>query len=62
VTIAGALLGGPIAGVASFLLQKALRNPLGKLIAYHYQITGTWAQPEVSKVGRESYPLQEQSQ
>jgi uncharacterized protein (TIGR02099 family) len=62
ITIAGTLLGGPIAGVASFLLQKALKNPLGQLIAYRYHIAGTWTQPQVSKVGRESLPSGDDSQ
>jgi uncharacterized protein (TIGR02099 family) len=45
-----ALLANPAAGVAAYLLQKALRDPLGKLISYDYSITGTWSDPIVSKL------------
>lgn len=49
-SVAGALIGGPIAGVASFLVQKALKDPLGQMVAYEYSITGTWADPQASKI------------
>lgn len=49
-SVAGALIGGPLAGVASFLVQKALKDPLGQMVAYEYNITGTWADPQASKV------------
>jgi uncharacterized protein YhdP len=44
------LIGGPLAGVASFLVQKALKDPLGQMAAYEYSITGTWADPQASKI------------
>ncbi len=49
-SVAGALIGGPIAGIASFLLQKMLKDPLDQIAAYEYSITGTWADPQVTKV------------
>lgn len=52
VSIAGALLGGPVAGVATFLAQKMLKDPLDQIIAYEYNVTGTWAEPQVSKIER----------
>jgi uncharacterized protein (TIGR02099 family) len=52
VSIAGALLGGPVAGVATFLAQKILKDPLDQIIGYEYNVTGTWADPQVSKVER----------
>ena len=51
VAVAGALLGGPVAGIASFLVQKVLRDPFDKMTAYEYDITGTWSDPQVSKAG-----------
>ena len=50
VSVAGALIGGPLAGVASFLMQKVLKDPFGQMVAYEYGITGTWADPQVSKI------------
>ncbi|MBI4192775.1 MAG: TIGR02099 family protein [Betaproteobacteria bacterium] len=49
-SVAGALIGGPIAGIASFLVQKVLKDPLDQIAAYEYSITGTWADPQVSKI------------
>ncbi len=49
-SVAGALIGGPIAGIATFLAQKLLKDPIDKFAAYEYDVTGTWADPQVSKV------------
>jgi len=47
VSLAGALLGGPIAGAAAFVAQKLLKDPLEKIIAYEFDVTGTWTEPVV---------------
>ena len=39
----------PVAGVATMLAQKLLKDPLGKFAAYEYNITGTWTDPKVEK-------------
>jgi len=52
VSIAGALVGGPIAGVAAFLAQKMLKDPLDQAISYEYSIAGTWSDPIVTRVER----------
>ncbi len=49
-SVVGALIGGPIAGIASFLVQKALKDPLDQIAAYEYSITGTWSDPQAVKV------------
>ncbi|TCV85393.1 YhdP family protein [Sulfurirhabdus autotrophica] len=54
VSVAGAFLGGPVVGLTTLLLQKVLKNPLGQLISYQYSITGTWNDPIVAKVKRET--------
>ena len=48
-SLAGALIGGPVAGVAAFVAQKLLQDPLGQITAYEYDVTGTWAEPVVAK-------------
>ena len=40
-----ALAGGPIAGVAAFVAQKLLKDPLNKIAQSRYTITGTWDNP-----------------
>jgi uncharacterized protein (TIGR02099 family) len=55
-SIAGALIGGPVAGVAAFLAQKILRDPLEQLITFEYNVTGGWSDPQVAKVERAPPP------
>lgn len=40
----------PIAGAAAFVVQQVLKDPLGQLISYEYDVTGEWANPKVTKV------------
>ncbi|MBM3116260.1 YhdP family protein [Jeongeupia naejangsanensis] len=37
----------PVVGVAAFLLQRALKDPLGQLVAYEYDISGTMSDPQI---------------
>jgi uncharacterized protein (TIGR02099 family) len=52
VSIAGALVGGPIAGVAAFIAQKMLKDPLDQAASFEYSVTGTWADPAVTRLDR----------
>jgi uncharacterized protein (TIGR02099 family) len=52
VSIAGALVGGPIAGVAAFIAQKVLKDPLDQMVSYEYSVTGTWSDPTVARLDR----------
>jgi uncharacterized protein (TIGR02099 family) len=56
VSIAGALVGGPIAGVVAFILQKIAKDPLDDLVAFHYSVTGNWVDPVVTKVNAPARP------
>ncbi|MSQ62313.1 MAG: TIGR02099 family protein [Betaproteobacteria bacterium] len=40
----------PIAGVAALIAGRILKNPLGKIFAFDYTITGTWTDPKVEKL------------
>jgi uncharacterized protein (TIGR02099 family) len=59
VSLAGALLGGPIVGAAAFLAQKILKDPLEQLVSFEYNVTGGWSEPQVAKVERTPLPLSE---
>jgi uncharacterized protein YhdP len=37
----------PVAGVASALAQKVLKDPLGQLFAREFDVSGGWADPKV---------------
>ncbi|WP_164084884.1 YhdP family protein [Pseudazoarcus pumilus] len=44
---AAAGLINPVAGVIAYLAQKVLSDPIERMFAYGYSITGTWADPQV---------------
>ena len=48
---AAAGLLNPVAGLLTYLAQKALSDPIEKLFAYEYEISGTWDDPEVRRLG-----------
>jgi uncharacterized protein YhdP len=50
VSLATTLIGGPVAGVATYLLQKLLKNPLDKALTYEYSINGSWDDPVIQTV------------
>ncbi|MBV8466901.1 MAG: TIGR02099 family protein, partial [Burkholderiales bacterium] len=47
---AGLALANPVVGVGALLLQRALKDPLGHLVSYEYDISGRWDDPQVVKV------------
>jgi len=51
VSLLGAFAAGPAVGVGVFIANKLLREPLDKLVSFEYNITGTWADPNVVKLG-----------
>jgi uncharacterized protein (TIGR02099 family) len=40
----------PIAGVATLIAGRLMKNPLGKMFAFEYAISGTWTDPKVEKL------------
>lgn len=50
-SVAGALLGGPVVGIAALVAQKLLKDPIDQIASYEYSITGTWDNPNVTKIG-----------
>lgn len=50
VSLAGALIGGPVVGITTLIVGKVLQDPLDRLASYEYNVTGTWSEPNVSKV------------
>jgi uncharacterized protein (TIGR02099 family) len=49
VAIAGAVV-NPAVGVATLLAQKALGDPVEKLAAQDYHVSGSWAEPKVERI------------
>jgi uncharacterized protein YhdP len=48
--LAATVFGTPVLGLTTLLVSKLLRNPLGKVVAYEYQVTGTWDNPVVTRI------------
>lgn len=46
----GALIANPAVGVAAYLAQRVLKDPLGQIFSFRYAVTGSWDDPRVSKL------------
>jgi len=42
----------PVAGVAAAIAQRVLKNPLGQIFAYDYNVTGSWQDPQVERIAK----------
>jgi uncharacterized protein (TIGR02099 family) len=56
VSLITALMGGPVVGLTTLLVQKILQDPLGKASTYQYRVVGTWDNPDVIPVARNDAP------
>ena len=55
----GVAIVNPVAGVAAAIAQRVLKDPLGRIFAYEYGVTGGWSDPKVAKLNAEPPPSQE---
>ena len=51
VSLGVAFAAGPAVGIGALILNKVLGNPLDKLVSFEYNVSGTWSDPNVVKVG-----------
>jgi len=51
-SLAYALLANPVIGLATFVAQAILRDPLSKAFSFEYNVTGSWAEPTINKLER----------
>ncbi|MFY9259131.1 MAG: YhdP family protein [Gallionella sp.] len=52
VSLLSGFAGGPVVGVGALIFTKILGNPFDKLVSFQYNISGTWSEPVVVKVGQ----------
>jgi uncharacterized protein YhdP len=52
VAVAGALLGGPVAGLGARVMQKVLKDPFEEAIAFEYMVDGDWENPAVTRLAK----------
>ena len=53
---AAAGLLNPAVGVVTYLAQKVLSDPIEKLFAFEYAVTGSWSDPQVTRGGKVEAP------
>ena len=53
-----AMVVNPVIGVGTFLAQMLLKDPLKKAMTFEYQVTGSWAEPTVTKIERKQSEAQ----
>ena len=47
---AGLALVNPMIGLGALLAQRVLKDPIGQMLAFEYQVTGSWEDPIVERV------------
>lgn len=47
--LAATVFGTPVLGLSTLLVSKLLKNPIGKVVAYEYQVSGSWDNPLVTR-------------
>jgi uncharacterized protein YhdP len=52
VSLLGAFAAGPAVGIGALLVNKVLGDPLDKMVAFEYNVGGTWNDPTVTKAGQ----------
>lgn len=52
VALISALVATPVVGAGVYLAGKILNDPLGQLVSFEYNITGSWVDPKVEKILR----------
>ncbi|GAB4114943.1 MAG: YhdP family protein [Sideroxydans sp.] len=50
---------GPAVGVGVLVTNKLLRDPLDKLVSFDYNVSGSWADPVVERIGSNKPPAEE---
>jgi uncharacterized protein YhdP len=61
VAVAGALLGGPLAGVGALAAQKLLRDPFEEATSQEYMVTGPWLSPDVKRLPKPKAKVENQA-
>jgi uncharacterized protein (TIGR02099 family) len=49
-TVAGLLLANPVTALGAMVAQRLLKDPLGRIFAVEYTVTGSWTEPKVERV------------
>jgi uncharacterized protein YhdP len=55
VAVAGALIGGPLAGLGALAIQKVFKDPIEEATSYEILVNGPWAEPDVTKLAKPKF-------
>ena len=55
----GAMIANPAVGAAAWVAQKILKDPIGKMFAFEYAISGSWVDPKVEKIQQQAAKREE---
>ncbi|MCU0805064.1 MAG: TIGR02099 family protein [Burkholderiales bacterium] len=47
---AGLALVNPVIGLGALVAQRVLKDPIGQMLAFEYQVTGSWDDPKVERL------------
>lgn len=47
----------PVVGLAVYLGQKILQNPVEKIFSYQYAVSGSWDNPQVDRINKNGAPI-----
>ncbi len=61
ISLIGAFVISPVVGISAFVVDKILGNPLDKLVSFEYNVSGTWVDPTVTKMGEKPVPIRTKS-
>lgn len=59
VSLIGVFAISPAVGIGSLIANKLLGNPLDKLVSFEYNVSGTWSNPDVVKIGGVQAPAKQ---
>ena len=51
-----ALVVTPVVGAGVYIASKILGDPLGQLVSFEYNISGSWVDPKVEKIDKKKHP------
>jgi len=58
VSLVSAVTAGAVVGVATLFISKMFGNPLDKMVSFEYNVSGSWAEPNVDKVVQPLVPYE----
>lgn len=59
--VVGAIAGGPVGAAAGLVIQGILHKPLGRVIQMRYRVGGSWDEPKITEIDRETREVEQKN-